>query len=213
MALLGATSLINCLYIPGVIASGTKMIFENSTSPVSWTKDTTVSEGTLRVVNGTAASGGSITFSQAFSASKPISGSTPSSASSISGSNTPAPFTIGTVSVWPGGTTSQATALDETQMVTHSHPYAMASGSTPVSPGLPQQPNMMATPITQTPFQVFAEGGGGSHTHSVPTTPHSHSLSSSLTHTHDVNFPHSHTVSSTENFSVSYVDMIICTKD
>lgn len=51
----------------GVHASGTKMLFQQSTAPTGWTKDTTHNDKTIRVVTGTVSSGGTNAFSSAFS--------------------------------------------------------------------------------------------------------------------------------------------------
>lgn len=47
--------------------TGTKMLFAQSAAPTGWTKDTTHNDKTIRVVTGTVSSGGSNTFSSAFS--------------------------------------------------------------------------------------------------------------------------------------------------
>lgn len=47
--------------------TGTKMVFAQSAAPTGWTKDTTHNDKTIRVVTGTASSGGSNSFSSAFS--------------------------------------------------------------------------------------------------------------------------------------------------
>ena len=47
----------------GVHAQGTKMLFQQSTAPTGWTKDTTHDDKALRVVTGTAGSGGTNAFS------------------------------------------------------------------------------------------------------------------------------------------------------
>lgn len=44
-------------------ASGTKMLFQQTTAPTGWTKDTTHDDKALRVVTGTAGSGGTNAFS------------------------------------------------------------------------------------------------------------------------------------------------------
>lgn len=49
-----------------VIPSGTNMLFQQSTAPLGWTKQTTHNDKTLRVVSGTAGSGGSLAFSTVF---------------------------------------------------------------------------------------------------------------------------------------------------
>ena len=46
--------------------AGTKMLFQQTTAPTGWTKDTTHDNKALRVVTGTAGSGGSIAFTTAF---------------------------------------------------------------------------------------------------------------------------------------------------
>jgi hypothetical protein len=55
------------------IASGTKMLFQQTNAPTGWTKDTTHNNKALRVVSGTASSGGSVAFTTAF-ASKSVAG-------------------------------------------------------------------------------------------------------------------------------------------
>ena len=44
-------------------ASGTLMLFQQSSAPVGWTKQTTHNDKVLRVVSGTAGSGGGLSFS------------------------------------------------------------------------------------------------------------------------------------------------------
>jgi hypothetical protein len=56
--------------------SGTLMLFQQTAAPTGWTKSTTHNNKALRVVSGTASSGGTVAFTTAF-ASKPVSGSVP----------------------------------------------------------------------------------------------------------------------------------------
>lgn len=46
--------------------SGTPMLFAQTTAPVGWTKDTNYNEHAIRVVSGSASSGGSVNFTTAF---------------------------------------------------------------------------------------------------------------------------------------------------
>ncbi len=46
--------------------SGTRLLFQQSTAPTGWTKDTTHDNKALRVVSGTAGSGGTVAFTTAF---------------------------------------------------------------------------------------------------------------------------------------------------
>jgi hypothetical protein len=59
--------------IQALIPTGTKMMFVQTTAPTGWTKDTTHDNKALRVVSGTASTGGTVAFTTAF-ASKAVSG-------------------------------------------------------------------------------------------------------------------------------------------
>jgi hypothetical protein len=86
--------------VAAVFPSGTKMLFVQTSAPTGWTKDTSHDNKALRVVSGTASSGGSVAFTTAF-ASQAVSG------------------TVGT---------SGATTLSTAQMPSHAHGGG-ASGS------------------------------------------------------------------------------------
>jgi hypothetical protein len=70
----GASALPTWQDTPAFFGSGTRLLFQQSTAPTGWTKVTTYDDVALRVVSGTASTGGSVAFSTAF-ASKPITGS------------------------------------------------------------------------------------------------------------------------------------------
>jgi hypothetical protein len=57
-----ATNTANNLFFP----AGTKMLFQQTAAPTGWTKDTTHDNKALRVVSGTASSGGTSNFTTAF---------------------------------------------------------------------------------------------------------------------------------------------------
>ena len=63
-ALNGASTLNGRLI--DALPSGTKILFQQTSAPVGWTKDTTHDNKSLRVVTGTAGTGGSINFTTAF---------------------------------------------------------------------------------------------------------------------------------------------------
>ena len=71
MAVLGATTLTGCNSIPGFINTGTFMLFLQSSAPTNWTKSTTDNDASLRVVSGTASSGGTANFSATFTTRTP----------------------------------------------------------------------------------------------------------------------------------------------
>jgi hypothetical protein len=84
--------------------SGTLMLFQQTAAPTGWTKQTTHNDKALRVVSGTAGSGGSVAFSTAM-ATPSVSGSV-----SISGS-------------------ISNTTLSTSQMPSHSHTINGGGGS------------------------------------------------------------------------------------
>lgn len=57
-------------YGSGIVA-GTRMLFQQTSAPTGWTKDTTHNDKALRVVSGTASSGGTVDFSVAFASQTP----------------------------------------------------------------------------------------------------------------------------------------------
>ena len=59
--------------VTSAFPSGTAVIFAQTAAPTGWTKVTTYNDYALRVVNGTASTGGSVAFSTAF-ASQGVSG-------------------------------------------------------------------------------------------------------------------------------------------
>jgi hypothetical protein len=83
MAILGTTTLTGCNSIPDFIATGTIMPFQQTNSPLNWTKITTHNDKTLRVVSGNIINGGVNPFTNTFTL-RPISGSTGSTSLSSS---------------------------------------------------------------------------------------------------------------------------------
>ena len=66
MAVLGSTTLTGCNSIPDFIATGSLTLFQQTSAPTSWTKQTTHNDKALRVVSGAASSGGTFGFSAVF---------------------------------------------------------------------------------------------------------------------------------------------------
>ena len=144
-----------------LFVSGTALVFAQTAAPTGWTKSTTHNDKALRVVSGSASSGGSVAFTTAF-ASQAVAGTNASGAVS-------------------------AHTLTTAEMPSHAHDYTnvYAGGGLGLTTthGYPFYGGSSGTSST---------GGGGSHTHSF-TQP---------------------TFSGTAiNLAVSYVDVIIATKD
>jgi len=69
-----------------IIPSGSLMLFQQTSAPTGWTKQTTHDNKALRVVTGSASSGGSNTFAAAFNNNQTVSGTTSSTSVTITGS-------------------------------------------------------------------------------------------------------------------------------
>lgn len=79
----GASALPTWQDTPAFFASGTRLLFQQSSAPTGWTKVTTYNDVALRVVSGSVSTGGSVAFSTAF-ASQSVGGSVGSTTLSTS---------------------------------------------------------------------------------------------------------------------------------
>ena len=138
-----------------LIPSGTAMMFVQTAAPTGWTKSTAHDNKALRVVSGTAGSGGSVAFTTAF-ASQAVSGSN---------SSTTATGTVG------------STTLSTSQIPSHTHQasaYQSITGWQGNSPG-----TFLSNAITLGNIGAAttgAAGGGGSHNHTFTGDAHSHTF-------------------------------------
>lgn len=82
---------------PSSFPSGTLMLFQQTSAPTGWTKQTTHNDKALRVVSGTASSGGSVAFSTAMASQTPT--------------------------ITLSGLSAAATTLSTAQMPSHTHSY------------------------------------------------------------------------------------------
>ena len=115
--------------------AGTLMLFQQTAAPTGWTKQTTHNDKALRVVTGSAGSGGSVAFSTAM-ATPSVSGSV-----SISGS-------------------ISNTTLSISQMPSHNHTFTRSSGTGNNNGAVGRGNNSGMGPSSTT-----SVGGGGSHNH------------------------------------------------
>lgn len=207
---------------PSPFPAGTRMLFVQSSAPTGWTKETTDNNAALRVVSGSAGSGGSVDFTTAFSVQS-TSGSVGSTTVSGTVGSTSVSGTIGATST--GGTVGE-TALNVDQMPAHDHYVAGgAGGSANVSANGTiawtsrntsgnQDYDLKEASSTAYIGKTSTTGSGQAHGHSFTGASHSHSFTSPL-HSHGFTSPsHSHTFSgSSINLAVKYVDTIIARKD
>ena len=121
---------------PEVFASGTLMLFQQTAAPTGWTKQTTHNDKSLRVVSGSAGSGGSVAFTTALGT----------------------PAVSGSVSV--SGNIS-STTLSTSQIPSHSHGYRAAGANNDGNAGYGNSNAANRVIVTNT----SNAGGGGSHNH------------------------------------------------
>jgi hypothetical protein len=144
MAVLGSTSLTGCNSIQDFIAAGSLMLFQQTSAPTGWTKETTHDNKALRVVSGTATPGGSTAFTSVFA------------------SRTPA----GSVSV-SGGSVGDTT-LTTPQIPSHTHTGGVTFNPGTRLNGLPDTPTPTdGAPgtIATSPASTGPAGGDGAHSH------------------------------------------------
>lgn len=171
------------------VPAGTKQLFVQSTAPTGWTKDTTHDNKAIRVVTGTASSGGTVDFDVAFASQTP----TGTVATSVTGTN-------------------QGTSLSAAQLPSHNHKmfknttvYNFGNANLSSNSVVSWQNNgasgtgdekysMSATSGTQNVGVTGSSGSGQSHTHTWSGTATSTFTGSAI------------------NLDVNYVDVIICTK-
>ena len=145
------------------IPSGTVMLFQQTAAPTGFTKITTHNNKALRIVNGTAATGGTNSFTDAFNSNKTVSGTTGSSSVSISGS-----------------TSSHSLTISQMPSHTHTKPgWQMTQGirHQDGTDYIPQRGDQGGPSGT---FTMSSTGGGGGHSHGAGTLSggsHSHSFS------------------------------------
>ena len=189
-------------------ASGTKMVFNQTSAPTGWTKVTSnVDNRALRVVSGSAGSGGSVAFTTAF-ASQSVGGSI---------ANTTAGGSISTNNATAGGSVANAT-LNTSQLASHRHWVSRAQRD---------DNNFSQWNQNSQEFGLYSDAGSYSandQNHSVGRntaytgsgSAHSHNFSGSA-HSHTGSFSgsaHNHSFSGTAiNLAVQYIDVIIASKD
>jgi hypothetical protein len=122
-----------------LIPAGTVMIFGQTAAPTGFTKLTDQNNAGLRVVSGTASTGGSVDFTTAFASQTPT----------------------GSVSITSVTGSAGSTTLSTPQIPSHSHPITIHNFGAPYT-GFD---NNGGNPGSPEAFSTNATGGGGSHDH------------------------------------------------
>jgi hypothetical protein len=217
----------NLTGISAGFVSGTLMLFQQTSAPTGWTKQTTHNDKALRVVSGSASSGGSTAFTSVF-ASRTPSGSVSGSNSggsianttvtgSVSGSNSGGSINneivTGSVSGSNSGGSVNSTTLSESQIPSHTHLIFDQTG----------QPGSNQAGTRYGAVAIFdnnagakstdSTGGSSSHSHGFNNPSWSGSISMN-SHNHSFTNPtwSGSFSGSTMDFAVQYVDLIIAAK-
>jgi len=185
--------------------AGTKMIFNQTSSPTGWTKDTVSNDDSaLRVTTGTVGTGGSAGFATAMG--------TPAVSGSV---GLTGDLAAGNLAVSISGSIDQTT-LTTTQMPSHTHNITKTGDNSPNGGSYPKQSsinnvwgsgNMDNAQLGAGTLTALASAGsGGAHNHT-------HTLAGSMTGTPGVGNLAGSLSSATATINVKYVDVIVATKD
>jgi hypothetical protein len=182
-----------------VIPSGTRMVFHQTAAPVGWTKDTTLNNRALRIVSGTAGSGGTVDFTTAFASR------TPTGTVSTTGSTTAAGTVSTTGSTTAAGTVG-STTLTIAQLPPHDHTITTATGADGGSRVGRDVAAGVATATSST-------GGGQGHDHGFTGSSASISATSTFSGS-STSISATSTFNGTAmDFAVKYTDVIIASRD
>jgi hypothetical protein len=225
MAILTVDSLTGCNSIPSFLggsgdtpANPSIMIFHQTSAPTNWTKVTTWNNTGLRVIgapNGTPiTTGGTLPFTQTF-ASRSVGPQNTGSSNIIQTQISQATVTHQSATGDSTAISFQPDTLGAANNPPHAHPFfrfqtSPASGTNNIAP---------TTPVSSINQTAGTTGGdtspGQSHVHTI-TAPHTHQISSTA-HSHNSNPAalgvHLHAYSGSYDFSITYVDVIIATKN
>ena len=207
--------------------SGTKMLFQQTSAPTGWTKQTSgVDNKALRVVSGTASSGGTNAFSNTL-ASRAITANSGNATAggNISVANTTAGGNVNISSVSTSGTVNSHT-LTINEIPSHGHNLALSTRRGNSTNYRNNQAGMGGSAVNQGSQNwthsgnatIQNAGGGGGHSHGFTGSSHNHTgtLSGSA-HSHNATFSgsaHNHSISVTNlDMAVQYLDVIIAAKD
>ena len=208
-----------------IFESGTSMLFQQSTAPTGWTKQTSHNNKALRVVTGSVSSGGSNSFTDAFNSTKTVSGTTGGSGVTITGSTSGSGVTItgstaGSTVTITGSTAAHTLTVAQIPSHTHREGGSQEFGTTSsISSGIDRN---TGNDSPGRRFLTDATGGGQGHSHGNGTlagSSHTHAKGTlaGSSHTHGsgtlAGSSHTHSFSDTFNLDVQYVDFIIANKD
>ena len=133
--------------------SGTKMLFQQTSAPTGWTKDTSHNDKALRITSGTVGTGGSVAFETAF-ASQSVAGSI---SNSVSGSTASHTLLL-----------SEIPSHNHTGVVQQREDFNPTTGTTTQTP-LGFGDTRGGSRASASPLTIDNAGGGGGHSHGAGT--------------------------------------------
>jgi hypothetical protein len=215
MAILGTSTLTGCDSIPNFIATGSRMVFEQTAAPTSWTKETDAAFNNvaLQAIIGTVTNGGGSPFTSIFPTVAKGVGAVP-----LVG---PANLTVNAsgailaVQQAAPGIVFQGKILTANETRTHGHVYT-PRGNPALTRGTAATQNVPDDTFEAAANPTGNAGSSQPHTHGFNNPQHGpghHSIQpGSHAHTvNDANHTHSFTMTS-RVFDVNYMDVIICIK-
>lgn len=182
--------------------SGTKMLFQQTSAPTGWTKDTTHNNKALRVTSGTASSGGTSSFNTVF-------GKTATNNHTLTAAQMPSHTHNTNNTGAHSHNTSNAGAHSHNTNNTGNHRHSISVSYSSSGTNMIQYNNRAANQGTL--WSQYA----GNHTHNTNNTGgHTHNTNNTGGHSHNMNNAgsggaHSHGM----DIRVQYVDVIIATKN
>lgn len=217
MTTLTSNSLDGCTSIPNFLPTGTRMTFRNTLPPTSWTKETNsaYNDAGLRLATGTVTLGGSSPFLTVFpAAQKGVSGIVNQAQSSVFVNQNTASLNAQTNSTPTNPTTVwQSVSVSTAQIPAHNHSYARHPNG--AARGMALQPGARGIAYQVGDFATNANTAVSGHNHSFSVAhTHAHPGTASQ-HSHSISSlgPHVHGFTTTsQNFAISYVDIIIAIK-
>ncbi|HWK64118.1 MAG TPA: hypothetical protein VNS34_04215 [Rhizobiaceae bacterium] len=210
---------------------GTRMLFQQSTAPTGWTKDTTQDNKALRLVSGSATSGGLVSFTTVFSSARPTTivtqgGTVGGTALAVAHlpSHAHGPGTLSGSTSTNGNHAHGPGNLTGNTSVNGNHSHAMSNNAAVMTyvgsggnVGVTEGQVMFGTSIRaagdhnhSVVVSAGATAGAGDHNHTVALNGGTTAAQGSgQTHTHSfTGDAHSHTI----DLAVQYVDVIVCEK-
>jgi len=183
---------------------GTSMLFQQTSAPTGWTKQTTHNDKALRLTSGTVGTGGSVAFSTAM-ATPAVSVGSVTGAPSISGN-----ITAGNLAVSMSGNIAD-TSISTAQMPSHNHGLRLRSTYN-AQGGFSGAQVGQQSPQANNYNNQYLNNAGSGQAHN-----HNHNLSGSMSGTPGENLAvaagNLAVAASTATINVQYVDFIIANKD